>query len=176
MASSSTADRAAFLHRFVSSRENKEEQKQQGVCESLQSGLSAGSVFDEHCAEVMLSTSLFRITGQHLFSSKQEILVCNMTSPDFHGFLCNACLLLLTPKYAAKRAKQIMVSGIFSRFGFHKPKQNHTQCSIKQANKQISIFSGATSPQPWQTHTCLRSHLHSPIQSQIACLDLGHTF
>lgn len=79
----------------------------------------------------MVSTSLSRITGQQLFSSKQEILVCNMTSPDFQGFLCNDCLLLVLPKYAAKCANQIVVSGIFCRFGFHKPKQNHTQCSIK---------------------------------------------
>lgn len=106
LASSSTADRAAFLHRFVWSRQNNDEQEQWGVCESLQSGLLAGDVFDERCAEAMVSTSLFRITGhQHLFSSKQEIMVCNMTSPDFHGFLCNSCLLLLLPKYRAKCAK-----------------------------------------------------------------------
>lgn len=103
----------------------------------------------------MVSTSLSRITGQQLFSSKQEILACNMTRPGFQGFLCNDCLLLLLPKYAAKCANQIVLSGIFCRFGFHKPKQNHTECSIKL--KKITIFSVATFTQPWQTHTCLVS-------------------
>lgn len=101
----------------------------------------------------MVSTSLFRITGWQLPSSKQEILVCNTTSPDFHGFLCTACILLLLPKYTDKCAKKIVVSGIFCRFGFHKPKHNLTQCSIKQQKKPQYLLCG-------NIHTTLaNSHL-----------------
>lgn len=111
----------------------------------------------------MVSTSLSRITGQQLFSSKQEILACNMTRPGFQGFLCNDCLLLLLPKYAAKCANQIVLSGIFCRFGFHKPKQNHTECSIKLKKKTYLLCGNI--------HTTLaNSHLSCELLSCLVVL------
>lgn len=60
-----------------------------------------------------------------------------------------------------------------------KPKKHQKNPKTKKAPQIFFlkiIFSVATFTQPWQIHICLRSHLHSPIQSQMACLDLGHTF
>lgn len=64
---------------------------------------------------------------------------------------------------------------IFCRTGFHKPKWNLTQCSIK--TKTINFSSVATFTQPLANpHTCSVSHLHSQIQAQMACVNLGYLF